>query len=120
MIEDPVPARPTAGERIIAAVTAWPGIEAGLGERGEFAFRVGGREIGHLHGNGAAHFFFPKPVWAELMAQGRITHHPVFPGAPGPAAHRIKGDADVEAVIALLRLNYDRFVTNVGGQATRA
>jgi hypothetical protein len=30
------------------------------GRRGEFGFRVGRREIGHLHGDHAAHFSFPK------------------------------------------------------------
>jgi hypothetical protein len=32
----------------------------------------------------------------------------VFPGKQGPAARRIESDADVEDVIALLRLNYER------------
>lgn len=44
----------TASQRITAEVTAWPGIEAGPGRRGEFAFRLGRREIGHLHGDQAA------------------------------------------------------------------
>jgi hypothetical protein len=99
---------PTASERITAEVTSWPGVEAGPGRRGEFAFRVGRREIGHLHGDHAAHFGFPKDVWAELFEQGRVTYHPVFPGKPGWGARRIGDDADVEDVIALMRLNYDR------------
>ena len=98
----------TASERITAEVTAWPGVEAGPGRRGEFAFRVGRREIGHLHGDHAAHFNFPKPQWAELIAQGRIGPHPVFPDAQGPAARRIEGNEDISDVIALMRLNYDR------------
>jgi Family of unknown function (DUF5519) len=99
---------PTASQRIIAEVTSWPGVAAGPGRRGEFAFTVGRRSLGHLHGDRAAHFGFPKRVWAELRAQGRITDHPVFPGKQGPAARRIDSEADVEDVIALLRLNYDR------------
>ena len=97
-----------AGERIIEEVTSWPGIEAGLGRRGEFAFKVGRREIGHLHGDRAAHFSFPKQVWSELYEHGRIVHHPVFPGRVGPAARRIESEDDVRDVIELLRLNYDR------------
>jgi Luciferase len=62
----------TAAEQIIEEVTSWPGVEAGPGRRGEFAFRVGGREIGHLHGGHAAHFAFPKQLWRELCEQGRI------------------------------------------------
>src|SRR5947199_3467236 len=59
----------TASQRITAEVTSWPGVEAGPGRRGEFAFRVGRREIGHLHGDHAAHFSFPKDVWTDLHEQ---------------------------------------------------
>jgi hypothetical protein len=97
----------SASERITAEVTAWEGIEAGPGKRGEFAFRLGRREIGHLHGDHAAHFFFPKERWEELAAQGRIVEHPVFPGRHGPASRRIEGDVDVDDVIALMRINYE-------------
>lgn len=103
-----------ASEQIIEEVTSWPGIEAGPGRRGEFAFKLGRREIGHLHGDHAAHFFFPKQVWTELMEDGRIVHHPVFPGRQGPAARRIEDEADVRDVIAMLRLNYDRIVDRHG------
>ena len=104
----------TASEQITDAVTSWPGVEAGPGKRGEFAFKVGHREIGHLHGDRSAHFSFPKDLWAELEAQGRITEHTVFPGRVGPAARRIDSQGDVEDVIALMRLNYERVVTRHG------
>jgi len=101
----------TASERITEEVTSWPGVTTEPGRRGEFAFKVGGREIGHLHGDRSAHFGFRKAVWRELKEQGRIEPHPVFPDAEGPAARRIVDDADVRDVIELLRLNYDRAVT---------
>ena len=104
----------TASEQITDEVTSWPGVEAGPGKRGEFAFKLGHREIGHLHGDRSAHFSFPKDVWAELEAQGRITEHPVFPGRVGPAARRIDSQGDVEDVIALMRLNYERVVQRHG------
>ena len=69
----------SASERITAEVTAWPGVGAGVGSRGEFGFTVGRRQIGHLHGDYVAHFGFPKQVWAELFEQRRIVYHPVFP-----------------------------------------
>jgi hypothetical protein len=104
----------TASEVITEEVTAWPGVKAGPGSRGEFAFTVGRRQIGHLHGDRAAHFSFPKQIWAELFEQGRVVYHPVFPGKPGPAARRIATEADVRDVIELLRLNYDRVVARYG------
>jgi hypothetical protein len=104
----------TASQRITEEVTSWPEVEAGPGRRGEFAFTVGRREIGHLHGDHAAHFGFPKDVWTTLFEQGRIDYHPVFPGKPGFGARRIEGDADVRDVIELMRLNYDRVVERHG------
>jgi hypothetical protein len=112
--------RQTASKQITAEVTSWPGVDAAPGRRGEFAFKLGRREIGHLHGDHAAHFSFPKQVWAELMKQGRIVPHPVFPDAVGPAARRIESDADVSDVIALMRLNYDRAVARRGQPAEAA
>ncbi len=100
--------RPTASQRITAEVTSGPGVADEPGRRGEFAFTVGRRALGHLHGDHAAHFSFPRAVWAQLRAEGRIVDHPVFPGKQGPAGRRIDSDADAEDVIALLRLNYDR------------
>lgn len=104
----------TASRRITDEVTSWPGVEAGVGKRGEWAFKLGGRELGHLHGDHAAHLWFPKQVWAELSEQGRIVPHPVFPDSIGPAARQIEDEEDVRDVIALLRLNYDRIVARHG------
>jgi hypothetical protein len=87
----------------------------GPGNRGSsVAFRLGRREIGHLHGDHAAHFGFPRDVWDELRRAGRIVPHPVFPQSQGPAARRIDAEADVRDVIELLRLNYDRAVARHG------
>jgi hypothetical protein len=103
-----------ASEQIAEEVTSWPGVEAGLGRRGELAIKVGKREIGHLHGDHAAHFGFPKELWHALFAEGRIEYHPVFPGRPGFAARRIESNEDVQDVIAILRLNYERVVARHG------
>jgi hypothetical protein len=104
----------TKSEQITREVTSWPGVEAGNGTRGEFAFRVGRREIGHLHGDHVAHFGFPKDVWQELFDKGRIGYHPVFPGKPGYGARRIESEDDISDVIELMRLNYDRIVARHG------
>ena len=101
-------------QQIIGEITSWPGVEAGPGRRGEFAFRVGKRELGHLHGDRAAHFSFPKNVWTELFEQGRVVHHPVFPDRQGPAARGIEDQQDVRDVIELMRLNYRRVVERHG------
>jgi Family of unknown function (DUF5519) len=104
----------TASERITEEVTSWPGVEAGVGRRGEFGFTVGRRHIGHLHGDHVAHFGFPKEVGARLREEGRVGPHPVAPNKPAWAARRIETETDVLGVIELIRLNYDRVVARYG------
>lgn len=93
--------------RIEKEVTSWPGVTAGMGSRGELFFKVDAREIGHLHGDSVAHFFFDKPRWKALRSAGRIAYHPVFPGKIGPAARGIFGEEDIDDIIDLMRINYE-------------
>jgi Family of unknown function (DUF5519) len=108
-------AQKTAGQRITEEVASWPGVVVGPGERGaSVAFRIGRREIGHLHGDRALHIGFPKDVWAVLKREGRIDYHPVFPGKPGFGSRLIESEDDVNDSIELLRLNYDRVIARHG------
>jgi hypothetical protein len=102
----------TADVRIKDEVLRWPDTTGGLGSRGEFSFRVGKREIGHLHGDRVAHLGFPKDVGARLHAEGRIGPHPVMPDNPAWGARAIRTADDERDVIALLRLNYDRITAH--------
>ena len=105
---------PSPSQRITEEVTSWPGVEAGYGDRGEWGFRVGRRQIGHLHGDRVAHFVFPKEVGAGLRDAGRIGPHPVAPDKPAWGARALTTDADVDDVIAMMRMNYDRVVARYG------
>lgn len=104
----------TASQQITEEITSWPGVKAGPGRRGEFAFKVGRREIGHLHGNRVAHFGFPEDVGTDLRAQGRVGPHPVKPDSPKLASRKINNESDINDVIELMRLNYDRIVARHG------
>src|SRR4029077_13630580 len=104
----------TPSEVITDEVTSWPGVEAGYGKRGEWGFRVNGHEVGHLHGDHAAHFSFGKEGGAALREQGRVVDHPVFPGKNAMGGRQVGTDEDVRAVIDLMRLNYDRIVARYG------
>ncbi len=107
----------TASETITDEVTSWPGVEAGVGDRGEFGFRLGDHRIGHLHGDRVAHFGFPREVGATLREQGRVGPHPVNRHSTKLAARPIESDADVRDVITLMRLNYERAIADGGGGA---
>jgi hypothetical protein len=76
-----------ASEQITEKVTSWPGVTAATGLRGEFAFKLGGREIGHLHGDHAAHFAFPKNVGVHLREQGGSSTTRYSPAKRAGRAH---------------------------------
>lgn len=104
----------TPSEQITQTVTAWDGVEAGYGKRGEYGFRIGGHEVGHLHGDHAAHFSFGKELGATLRERGMVVDHPIFLGKLGMAARSIETQDDVDEVIELMRINYDRIVARYG------
>ena len=86
----------------------------GAGRAGELAFKVGGRDIGHLHGDHSAHFGFPKEVWAPSSSRDASTITRSSRAGRGFGVPRIDNQADVEGVIALMRLNYERVVARHG------
>jgi hypothetical protein len=95
------------GERIIRQVTGWPGISTGTGRFGETELLLHGREIGHVHGDHQADIPYPRRIRDELVAAGRTGPHHIHPDS-GWTTYHIDSDDDVDAVVALLRINYDR------------
>ncbi|PTL59314.1 luciferase family protein [Paraconexibacter algicola] len=100
----------TPSQQIVDVVTTWEGVTTHWGDRGELSFRVGRREIGHLHGDHAAHFLFSRALASELRAAGRVGPHPIFPEHPKLAARPIRNAIDVADVIELLRLNHEQLL----------
>jgi hypothetical protein len=97
----------SAASRITREVTSWPGVRVAPHRFGGVEFRVGHRELGHLHGDRLADLPFPVRVRARLVEEGRAVPHHVLPHS-GWVSYPIRADADVENVIALFRLSYDR------------
>jgi hypothetical protein len=96
-------------EQIAAAVMAWPGVERAAHRFGGIEFRLGKRELGHLHGDALVDLPFPRKVRDELVAQGRARPHHVLPDS-GWVSFWIESPDDVEGAIALFRLAYERAV----------
>jgi hypothetical protein len=97
----------SARERIAEAVLAWPGVEQASHRFGGIEFRLGRRELGHLHGDALVDLPFPRKVRDELVAQGRARPHHVLPDS-GWVSFWIESPDDVERAIWLLRLAYER------------
>ena len=109
----PTTSTPAAGERIRREVLSWPGVEEAPHRFGGVEFRLGRREIGHLHGDRLADLPFPVRVREELVREGRARPHHVLP-ASGWVSYPIRGEADLPGAIALFRLSYERAVAAAG------
>jgi hypothetical protein len=92
------------------AVLAWDGVTAHSHRFGGVEFRLGKVELGHLHGDRLADLPFPKAIRNELVQEGRARPHHVLPSS-GWVSRTIDDAADVDEVIALFRLNYDRLTS---------
>lgn len=95
------------GARIEQEVGSWNGVTVSTHRFGGIEFRLGRRELGHLHGDRLADLPFPVSLRRELVASGRAEPHHILPES-GWVSVRIRGDADVATVIDLFRLNYER------------
>jgi hypothetical protein len=95
-----------ANSKIHAAVTAWPGVDALPHRFGGTEYRLGRREIGHIHGDHLVDIPFPKKIRDELVAQGKAEPHHVLPES-GWVSCFLRDPAAVENAITLLRRSYD-------------
>jgi hypothetical protein len=98
-----------AGSRITEEVASWDGVSSHPHRFGGVEFRLGKRELGHLHGDRLADIPFPKRVRDELIAAGRARPHHVLPDS-GWISRWIEREEDTEDVVELFRLSYDRAV----------
>jgi hypothetical protein len=95
-----------AADRIETAVTRLQGVTAHDHRFGGREFRLGRRELGHLHGDRLADLPFPTRIAAMLVETGRAEPHRFARG--GWVSFRIRGEEDVDAAIELFRLSYER------------
>ena len=94
-------------DAIARHVSAWPGVIVEQRGYGFVEFRVGRREIGHLHGSRLADLPFPVRIREQLVAAGRAAPHHLHPDT-GWVSFYITGEQDVAAIVDLFRMNYDR------------
>jgi hypothetical protein len=93
--------------RIEREVSAWEGVTVHAHRFGGVEFRLGRREIGHLHGARWADLPFHRAIRDMLVETGRAEPHHVLPET-GWVSRQIRDEADVQEVIDLFRLSYER------------
>ena len=94
-------------EKISKEILSWPGVTTGSHRFSGTEFRVGKREMGHIHGDKLADLPFPMQVRNQLIESGRASPHHVLPES-GWVSKWIRSEEDISEVVELFRMQYKR------------
>jgi len=97
---------PNAQKKIVSEVSTWKGVIALPHRFGGTEFRVGRRELGHIHGDYQADIAFPMEIRNQLIAEKRTQPHHILPKS-GWTTFRFREEGDIERAIVLFKLSYD-------------
>ena len=100
----------TALETLRQIVASWEGVATHKHRFGGIEFRLGRRELGHLH-RSFADLPFPRRIRDELVRAGRAKPHHILPES-GWITVPMRTGTDVQNAIALLRQNYERYMSS--------
>jgi hypothetical protein len=95
-----------ASKTILEALSTWEGLSIEPHRFGGWEFKIGRREIGHIHGDSLVDIPFPKKIRDEIVAAGQAQPHHILPET-GWVSFYLREPADVERAIALLQRSYD-------------
>ena len=95
-----------ASKQIVDTLLTWNGMEAHPHRFGGTEFRIGRREIGHIHGDVLVDIPFPKKVRDEIVAAGEAEPHHILPET-GWVSFYLRDEGDIERAIVLLKRSYD-------------
>lgn len=93
--------------QLTSILRQWDGVETLPHRFGGIEFRLGTREIGHLHLGGVADLLVSVRLRRDLVAAGRASAHRTLPHS-GWISFRVRSEHDLPALVALFRLNYER------------
>lgn len=87
-------------------ILTWPGTTKHPHRFGGTEFRLGSRELGHIHGDWLVDIPFPRKIRDEIVGSGRAQPHHILPQS-GWVSCTIREEGDIARVIELLRVSYD-------------
>ena len=97
---------PNAQSVITEALLSWEGTSCAPHRFGGVEYRLGTRELGHIHGDHLVDIPFPKKVRDEIVSAGLAQPHHILPET-GWVSFYLRQEEDVQTAIALLRRSYE-------------
>ncbi len=94
-----------AKEKINRAMMECEGITSGIHRFGGTEYKLGKREIGHIHGNYMVDIPFPLKIRNEIIENGEAHLHHILPES-GWVTVYINNDNDIEKAVELLKRSY--------------
>jgi luciferase-like monooxygenase len=104
-----------AQNRIAQTLTSWEGVSTAPHRFGGVEYRLGTRELGHIHGDHLVDIPFPKKVRDEIVTAGLAEPHHILPET-GWVSFYLREESDVQNVIELLRRSYEIALRQKGGR----
>jgi hypothetical protein len=104
---------PGAVQRIQTELLSWPHVEAHPHRFGGTEYRIGRRELGHIHGDHLVDIPFPTKVRDEVVTAGQAEPHHLLPDS-GWVSLYLRKAADVDRALALFRRSFELTVKQKG------
>jgi len=95
-----------ATQRIQIELLSWPHVEAHPHRFGGTEYRIGKRELGHIHGDYLVDIPFPTKVRDEVVGAGLAEPHHLLPHT-GWVSLYLRETADVDRAVELFRRSFD-------------
>jgi predicted DNA-binding protein (MmcQ/YjbR family) len=83
----------------------WENVQVAPHRFGGVEYRLGSRELGHIHGDHMLDIPFPKKVRDEVVANGQVSPHHLLPET-GWVSLYLRQPEDVNTAIELLQRSY--------------
>ena len=95
-----------ASKIIVDTLLTWEGMETHPHRFGGTEFRIGKREIGHIHGDSLVDIPFPKKIRDEIVAAGEAQPHHILPET-GWVSFYLREEGDIKRALDLLKRSYE-------------
>ena len=97
----------TNAQKVITeTLTSWEGVSTAPHRFGGVEYRLGTRELGHIHGDHLVDIPFPKKVRDEIVNAGLAQPHHILPET-GWISFYLREAGDIEKAIELLHCLYE-------------